>query len=136
MGKPGVGKTTIVKNEFGEGYSSNRIATHYMLKGIEGFVNPQGKLMFPAEIIDDLGTEIVSSHYGNKLDLIPYLLQLNYEQGGKFTAYTTNLSYEELQERYGVRVVDRLQEKCYFFVLEDEPFRKLASAEKINEDVK
>ena len=76
MGKPGVGKTTIMHNRYGQSYSTNKIATHYMLKGIEGFVNPQGNLMFDTSSIDDLGTEIVPSHYGNKLDLIPYLLQL------------------------------------------------------------
>ncbi len=135
MGKPGVGKTTIMKQRSKEGYSTNRIATHYMLKGIEAFVNPQGNLMFDTSHIDDLGTEIIPSHYGNKLDLIPYLLQLSYEQGRSFGFYTTNLSYDELKERYGSRVVDRLQEKCYFFILEDEPFRKLATAEKINEEL-
>lgn len=135
MGKPGVGKTTIMHDRYGQSYSTNKIATHYMLKGIEGFVNPQGNLMFDVSCIDDLGTEIVPSHYGNKLDLIPYLLQLGYEQGRRFGFYTTNLSYDELKERYGARVVDRLQEKCYFFILEDEPFRKLATAETINKDL-
>lgn len=137
MGKPGVGKTTIMKERC-EGrlmLSSNEIATYYMLDGIQKFVNPQAKLMFPVSCIDDLGTEIISSNYGNKLDLIPYLIQLLYQQGGEFVFYTTNLSYEELKERYGARVVDRLQEKCYFFILEDEPFRKLTTAEKINEEL-
>ena len=135
MGKPGVGKTTIMKNIVGQFYSSNKIATHYMLKGIEGFVNQQGNLMFDTSCIDDLGTEIIPSHYGNKLDLSPYLLQIAYEQNREFNFYTTNLSYDELKERYGNRVVDRLQEKCYFFILEDTPFRELATAETINKDL-
>ena len=136
MGKPGVGKTTIMQRIVRPFYSTNKIATHYMLKGIEGFVNAQGNLMFDTSCIDDLGTEIIPSHYGNKLDLIPYLLQVAYEQGRHFGFYTTNLSYDELKERYGARVIDRLQEKCYFFILEDEPFRKLATAETINQELK
>lgn len=134
MGKPGTGKTTIAKR-YAQIVSSNHIATHYMLKGIEGFVNAQGQLMYPTGAIDDLGTEVIPSHYGNRLDLIPYLLQTAYEQARPFKMYTTNLNLEELVERYGPRVVDRLKEKCYFFVLEDVPFRKLSTAEQINEDL-
>ena len=137
MGKPGVGKTTIMQNRINYiAPSSNHLVTHYMLNGIQGFVNPQCKLMYNIRCIDDLGTEIIASNYGNKLDLIPYLLQLAYEQGNTFGFYTTNLSYDELKERYGARVVDRLQEKCYFFILEDESFRKLATAESINKELK
>ena len=135
LGKPGTGKTTIMNERVKYGISSNQLATKYMLKGIEGFVNQQGNLMLPTCSIDDLGTEILPSHYGNKLDLIPYLLQLNYEQSRDFRFYTSNLNYEELRERYGARVIDRLHETCYFFILEDVPFRELATAEKINQEL-
>jgi len=136
LGKPGTGKTTIMNERVGHVISSNRIATEYMLKGIEGFVNQQGRLMWNSCRIDDLGTEIVSSHYGNKVDLIPLILQLTYEQGLPFKFYTSNLNYTELVERYGARVIDRLQEKCYFFILEDTQFRKLATAETINQELR
>ncbi len=135
LGKPGTGKTTIMKERMGLVISSNQLATKYMLNGIEGFVNQQGNLMTSAAIIDDLGTEILPSHYGNKLDLIPYIIQLAYEQDRDFRFYTSNLNYEELVERYGSRVITRLQEKCYFIILDDTPFRELATAEKINEQL-
>jgi DNA replication protein DnaC len=53
----------------------------------------------------------------------------------QFGYYTTNLNYDELNERYGERVMDRLRETCYFLILEDTSFRKLSTAEQINEDL-
>ncbi len=135
MGKPGTGKTTIAKQYWPDMVSSNQLATHYMLKGIEGFVNAQGQLMYPTHAIDDLGTEVLPSHYGNRLDLVTYLIQTAYEQSRAFKMYTTNLNYTELVDRYGDRVVDRLKEKCYFFILEDTTFRTITQAEQINEDL-
>lgn len=145
MGKPGVGKTTFMR--WWEGsenpmapndymITSNKLVTMFMLKGMEAFVNQQSRLMFPVNRIDDLGTEIIASNYGNKIDIIPHLLQLAYEAGHRFEFYTTNLNYKELTERYGPRIIDRLQEKCYFFILEDTHLRELATAETINKHLK
>ena len=135
MGPVGVGKTTIMNKHVGSSFSSNYYSTQYMLSGIEAFVNKQGRLMHRISCIDDLGTEIMPSHFGNKLDLIPYLIQIGYEQSATFSFYTTNLNYTELKERYGARVIDRLQEKCFFFILEDTSFRKLATTEDINHEL-
>lgn len=135
MGPVGVGKTTIMKKHIGSCFSSNYYSTQYMLGGIEAFVNKQGRLMHRIDCIDDLGTEIIPSHFGNKLDLVPYLIQIGYEQSVSFGFYTTNLNYTELKERYGARVIDRLQEKCFFFILEDTSFRKLATAQDINNEL-
>ncbi len=160
MGKPGVGKTTIAKKRIDrcnqaeldarpqgshetdyqyqlkishlgrkELKSTNSICSQFMLGGFEKVVNTS------TFALDDLGTEIVPTHFGTSIDLVPHLLQLAYENNSPFGYYTTNLSYDELKERYGARVVDRLQEKCYFFILEDEPFRKLATVEQINDDL-
>ena len=146
MGKPGVGKTTILQKRFGNVESANDMIGYYMVNGIEAFLEKNGTLkrgyLIPDEYsrctvdcIDDIGTEIIPSHYGNKMDLISFLIQALYNID-RIINYSTNLSYEELQERYGARVIDRLQEKCYFFVLEDTSFRKLATAESINKELK
>jgi len=161
MGIPGVGKTTIVKNlidiqnnksmqleqrsdesdyRFRERQSmsersllklisTNSICSQFMLGGFEKVQHTS------IYALDDLGTEIIPSHFGTSIDLVPHLIQLGYEQNVNFGYYTTNLNYNELAERYGARVIDRLQEKCYFFILEDTPFRKLATAEKINQEL-
>ena len=58
--------------------------------------------------IDDIGTENVSNIYGNKR--IPFMELCNAtEQKGKLLMCSTNLTIEELKEKYGDRTVDRLK---------------------------
>ncbi len=66
----------------------------------------KGKYMF-----DDLGSEIKASNYG-KEDIFSRILELRYNEfikKGTKTYITSNLSFEDIKERYGVRVYDR----CY-----------------------
>lgn len=57
--------------------------------------------------IDDIGTEDNLNSYGNKR--VPFAeLCDDAEKKGKLLILTTNLSIDELTERYGDRVVDRL----------------------------
>ena len=57
--------------------------------------------------IDDIGTEDNLNSYGNKR--IPFAeLSDAAEKNGKLLILTTNLSIDELTQRYGDRVVDRL----------------------------
>ena len=134
MGLPGVGKTTILKNLLyndTECISTDELVIRYMHQGIEG-VSMNGQLHVPQKLIDDLGTEALSTHFGNKVDLIGMLIQDLYAKRIP-KHFTTNLNMEELTERYGPRVVDRLKEMCYIIVLEDTSFRKLS--EDIFEDI-
>ena len=58
--------------------------------------------------IDDIGTENVSNIYGNKR--IPFMELCDAtEQKGKLLMCSTNLTIEELKEKYGDRTVDRLR---------------------------
>lgn len=57
--------------------------------------------------IDDIGTEDNLNSYGNKRMPFAELCD-NAEKKGKLLILTTNLSINELTERYGDRVVDRL----------------------------
>ena len=58
--------------------------------------------------IDDIGTENVSNIYGNKR--IPFMELCDAtEQKGKLLMCSTNLTIEELKEKYGDRTVDRLK---------------------------
>lgn len=57
--------------------------------------------------IDDIGTEDNLSSYGNKRMPFAELCD-DAEKKGKLLILTTNLSIDELTERYGDRVVDRL----------------------------
>lgn len=64
----------------------------------------KGKCMF-----DDLGTEKEASNYG-KENLFERIMELRYNQfleNGTKTFVTSNLSYEEIETRYGKRIKDR-----------------------------
>lgn len=58
--------------------------------------------------IDDIGTESISNIYGNKR--VPFCELCDaVEQKGKLLMCSTNLTIDELKEKYGERTVDRLR---------------------------
>ena len=65
-------------------------------------------------IIDDLGTEPqTATIYGNVRNPMAELLEERYEVWPHIRTYmTTNLTSQEIEERYGERVVSRLSEMC------------------------
>lgn len=62
--------------------------------------------------IDDLGTEQIKNHYGNKKNVIGDLIELRYASGntGDLLHLTTNLTGTQLSDFYGGRVASRLRE--------------------------
>lgn len=62
--------------------------------------------------IDDLGTEQIKNHYGNKKNVIGDLIELRYAKGntGVLLHATTNLTGQQLSDFYGGRVASRLRE--------------------------
>jgi len=62
--------------------------------------------------IDDLGTEQIKNHYGNKKNVVGDLIELRYAKGntGAMLHATTNLTGNQLSDFYGGRVVSRLRE--------------------------
>lgn len=64
---------------------------------------------------NDLGTENVSSsHYGNPINVMEYILLQSYERKLPYWQrhVTTNLTFDQVKETYGVRVLDRIKE-CF-----------------------
>jgi hypothetical protein len=61
---------------------------------------------------DDLGTEPPSKYYGKNTDVMAEVLLNRYDRRVPFTQthVTTNLSTDEIYQRYGSRVSDRMQE--------------------------
>lgn len=142
LGNVGTGKSHLFKQIFfdaskGESnygslppmWTANAISALYNSKGMEGIQKTftyqlQGRL---ALVIDDIGTEVVSSNFGIKLDIIEWLILECYAAGT--TIYTTsNLTLDALTKRYGSRVVDRLKEKTFVVVLQGESFREKSYA--------
>ena len=74
--------------------------------------------------IDDLGkepAEVLS--FGNVLSPVVDLLEYRY-QHQLFTAITTNLVPNELQDKYGVRIADRFNEMLHPIVFQDVSYRQ------------
>ncbi len=67
-------------------------------------------------IIDDIGTEPIANNYGVKSEFLTETLIARYDlwfSKGYLTFGTTNLTLEDMTERYGPRVTDRLKEMCW-----------------------
>lgn len=60
-------------------------------------------------VLDDIGAEPTFNEYGNRWDILPWLIEMRLASSGR-THFTTNLSKSELEKRYGARTVDRLHE--------------------------
>lgn len=64
-------------------------------------------------IIDDFGTEEIASHFGNKVEAVRMVVEqryLNAKSTGIKTHASTNLTPEEIGNKYGSRVRSRLKE--------------------------
>lgn len=69
---------------------------------------------------DDLGTEYNSKFYGNESNVMADIIHERYElfkTEGLLTHFTTNLTRTETKEKYGDRILSRLEEMCNFITL-------------------
>ena len=75
-------------------------------------------------IVDDLGTEPREvMEFGNGYTPLIDLITTRYEEQ-LFTIFTTNLTPAQLEEKYGKRIVDRLNEMVEKVVIENESYRR------------
>ena len=75
-------------------------------------------------IIDDLGTEPREvMEFGNVYTPLIDLITTRYEEQ-LYTIFTTNLTPVQLEEKYGKRIVDRLNEMVEKVVFENESYRR------------
>ena len=130
IGLPGVGKTTLIRKP--RMVSASVLAMEFQstgLNAVKAIINNQIAYQDKTVIIDDLGLEDDVKHFGNGLDPIAYVVQriydINQMQDDKIKLiFTTNLEKEELTEKYGIRVVERIWEMCDRILLEDTNLRK------------
>lgn len=131
LGLPGTGKTTLVRTP--RMVTAYQLAMDYQIDGIESVKASINKMIHYEGLkvtIDDLGTETIGSNFGQQLDVIPYIVQSIYDINQVSSAapiklyLTSNLNYEALTERYGQRVMDRLNEMTTILVLQDTNLRK------------
>ena len=75
-------------------------------------------------IVDDLGTEPREvMEFGNVYTPLIDLITTRYEEQ-LYTIFTTNLTPAQLEEKYGKRIVDRLNEMVEKVVFENETYRR------------
>ena len=75
-------------------------------------------------IVDDLGTEPREvMEFGNVYTPLIDLITARYEEQ-LYTIFTTNLTPAQLEEKYGKRIVDRLNEMVEKVVFENESYRR------------
>lgn len=74
-------------------------------------------------VLDDIGAEPTFNEYGNRWDVLPWLLEMRMASSGR-THFTTNLTIAELRNRYGVRTIDRLHEMAADVKLEGKSNRR------------
>ena len=81
---------------------------------------------FSGLCLDDLGTEDLKNHFGNKKNVIGDLLEKRYAKGhvGIMLHATTNLTADQLNAYYGGRVVSRMREIFNFIELRGKDRRK------------
>lgn len=143
-GNFGVGKTWFMRlfqqNQRQVYYIKNckDIANEFMEfgdAGMEEYIEPKKNAVNDASCffqkvsglcLDDIGTEDVKTHYGNKKNVIGDLLEHKYEKGstGVLLHGTTNLTAEQIKEFYGNRVISRMKAIFNFVELKGKDRRK------------
>lgn len=62
--------------------------------------------------IDDIGCEEVIREYGNVVDVVGDFTQMYHYRGANRYMASTNLNSEQLNDRHGMRFLDRIMEMC------------------------
>jgi DNA replication protein DnaC len=129
-GPTGVGKTELLRKP--RMVTASQLAMEFQARGIEPvkeLINAQIQYQGMKVVIDELGNEKDGHNFGNELDPVAYVVQkiydINQTAEQKIKLYfTTNLNKEELTQKYGIRVIERIWEMCNRIVLEDTDLRK------------
>lgn len=107
--------------------TARQVAKEYAADGLTALVRflkqfrktPQG--LVPVDFFfDDLGAEDNKKHYGNEANVMAEVIYDRYELFTRYatrTHFTTNLTTEELEDKYGTRAYSRLCQMCNFMVL-------------------
>ena len=139
IGGFGCGKTSIMKAYHDIGMrileKTNDKFMYFRMVSANGIVREYESIEAPADkdtffnryikgkvYFDDFGTESMASNFG-KRNLMKDILEERYLKGNP-CHLTTNLSLEEIEQKYGGRVYDRMKEMFNVIVLKGRSFRE------------
>jgi DNA replication protein DnaC len=135
MGGVGVGKTMIMQAFAQNQYlsygivSSSQISYAYQSQGFEVVSiftdliktseNQFGQVI-RGRCYDDIGTEEERKHYGDKVNIMAEILQeCYYRHPYNYTHITTNLTPDEVEAFYGLRIRSRMREMFNLFIFDE-----------------
>lgn len=143
-GTVGVGKTTIMQL-FSKNHrrvyrviSAGDIARNFVAMGAEYIETMSNKEVLPVNdydnlfqdfagvCIDDAGSEMIKNNYGNKANVIAEIIEGRYftKSMGDLFHMTTNLTMDQIEEYYGIRVRSRLRERVNLIEMKGKDRRK------------
>ena len=94
------------------------------MRSKENYNDWRNVMRYQLMIVDDLGTEPREvMEFGNVYTPLIDLISTRYEEQ-LYTIFTTNLTPAQLEEKYGKRIVDRLNEMVEKVVFENESYRR------------
>lgn len=107
VGDPGRGKTRICMDVIPDilqymGIECFRVSSYAMSRNFDEMLKAS------ALMVDDVGIEDKASFYGERRDLFMEVVD-NAERNGVLLIVTTNMTLDELTQRYGYRIIDRLR---------------------------
>lgn len=144
-GNPGVGKTLMMEMfnrnkrlcydlaqcpKITYEYVKNGDIVFEKLVNVKGVIVPDASNFFQQHrgvCYNDLGTEpLTSSHYGNPINVMEYIILQSYENKLPYwhRHVTTNLTFDQVKQFYGVRVLDRIKECFNILEVRGESLRK------------
>lgn len=99
----------------------NRIMTVVSCANLPDDIQSRAKSNFI--VLDDIGCESDSVDYGNRYNVVEKVVANIADRGGLLIC-TSNLDYESLRSRYGLRIVDRLRQLCCRVVFNGDSLRR------------
>lgn len=125
IGHVGTGKSTMMRavsrmyaQRYGLGFGVKTCADlvrSFTEFGYSGEVERWTKA--PHICLDDLGHEGQGVHYGTRTDLVGEIIESRYDAAlngeRMITHFTTNLSTNQIREKYGERVYSRIVQMCH-----------------------
>jgi len=75
-----------------------------------------------ALLIDDIGTEFIVNDYGTKIDMVTDAIN-DAEHHSKLLFLTSNLTKDELINKYGLRTFDRIKRLCKIVIFSGKSLR-------------